>query len=113
MQWNIPLFDPDLGQSEADALADVIRSKWLTMGELTTRFESEFSAFLGCRHGIAVSNGTAALHISHDLAMLSETVDDIAVMYAGEIVERGPVEEIARAPRHPYTAALLDAVTPQ
>ena len=64
MQWNIPLFDPDLGQSEADALADVIRSKWLTMGELTTRFESEFSAFLGCRHGIAVSNGTAALHIA-------------------------------------------------
>jgi dTDP-4-amino-4,6-dideoxygalactose transaminase len=64
MQWKIPLFDPDLGQSEADALADVIRSKWLTMGELTTRFESEFSAFLGCRHGIAVSNGTAALHIA-------------------------------------------------
>ena len=59
---------------------------------------------------LVTRTATGALHISHDLAMLSETVDEIAVMYAGEIVERGAVDEIARAPRHPYTAALLDAV---
>jgi dTDP-4-amino-4,6-dideoxygalactose transaminase len=64
MQWQVPLFDPDLGQAELDAVADVIRSKWLTMGELTTRFESTYSAFLGCSHATAVTNGTAALHIA-------------------------------------------------
>jgi len=64
MQWQVPLFDPDLGQSELDAVADVIRSKWLTMGELTTRFEATFAEFLGCRHAVAVTNGTAALHIA-------------------------------------------------
>jgi dTDP-4-amino-4,6-dideoxygalactose transaminase len=64
MQWQIPLFEPDLGQAELDALAGVIRSKWLTMGELTTRFESGFAGFVGSRHAIAVSNGTAALHVA-------------------------------------------------
>jgi dTDP-4-amino-4,6-dideoxygalactose transaminase len=64
MPWQVPLFDPDLGQAELDAVADVIRSKWLTMGELTTRFESTFAEFLGCRHAIAVTNGTAALHVA-------------------------------------------------
>ena len=43
----VPLFEPDLGQAEIDALADVIRSKWLTMGDLTKRFESTFAGFTG------------------------------------------------------------------
>jgi len=50
--------------------------------------------------------GTAALHISHDLAMLAETADELVVMYAGEVVEQGPAAAVARAPRHPYSAAL-------
>lgn len=64
MQWQVPLFDPDLGQAELDALAGVIRSKWLTMGELTTRFEATFAEFVGSQHAVAVTNCTAALHVA-------------------------------------------------
>ena len=54
--------------------------------------------------------GVAALFISHDLALLSEVADDVAVMYAGEIVETGPVTAVLHEPRHPYTRALLNAL---
>ncbi|MQY28433.1 dipeptide ABC transporter ATP-binding protein [Nocardia aurantia] len=56
--------------------------------------------------------GTAVLLISHDLAVVAESADDIAVMYAGLVVERGPAAAIFAAPAHPYTAELL-AATPR
>jgi ABC-type glutathione transport system ATPase component len=52
-------------------------------------------------------HGTALVFITHDLAVASQLADDIAVMYRGELVEVGPASEIVRAPRHPYTRALL------
>ena len=45
--------------------------------------------------------------ITHDLGVIAETADRVAVMYAGRIVETGPVREIFRRPSHPYTRALL------
>jgi peptide/nickel transport system ATP-binding protein len=51
--------------------------------------------------------GLAVLLVSHDLAVITQLCDRIAVFYAGEIVESGPAEEIMRRPRHPYTQALL------
>jgi dipeptide transport system ATP-binding protein len=48
--------------------------------------------------------------ITHDLALVAEAADRIIVMYAGQIVETGPVPEIFDAPKHPYTAALLEAL---
>ena len=53
---------------------------------------------------------TATLSISHDLALLATMCHDIAIMYAGEIVERAPAADVYARPRHPYSAALLDAV---
>jgi oligopeptide/dipeptide ABC transporter ATP-binding protein len=47
--------------------------------------------------------------ISHDLAVIAQMADEIAVMYAGEVIEQGPVAQVLRAPGHPYTAALLAA----
>jgi dTDP-4-amino-4,6-dideoxygalactose transaminase len=64
VQWRIPLFDPDLGQPEVDALTDVIRSKWLTMGELTGEFQRRFADLVGCRHAVAVNSCTAGLHLA-------------------------------------------------
>ena len=64
MEWKVPLFDPDLGVEEAAALAAVIESKWLTMGDRTRDFETAFTALTGASHAIAVSNGTTALHLA-------------------------------------------------
>ena len=51
--------------------------------------------------------GMAILLITHDLGVVAEMVDQVAVMYGGRIVERGPVKEIFASPQHPYTEALL------
>ena len=51
--------------------------------------------------------GLALILISHDLGVLAETCDRIAVMYAGRIVESGPVRDVFDAPQHPYTKRLL------
>ncbi len=53
------------------------------------------------------------LFISHDLGVVAETADEIGVMYAGRIVEFGPVADVFRDPRHPYTKALLRAAPSQ
>jgi oligopeptide transport system ATP-binding protein len=50
------------------------------------------------------------LFVTHDLDLIGRVVDTIAVMYSGRVVETGPAEQIRRAPRHPYTKALHDAV---
>ncbi len=54
--------------------------------------------------------GTAVVMITHDLGVVAETADDIAVMYAGQIVERGPVHDLFAMPRHPYTWGLLRSI---
>ncbi len=54
--------------------------------------------------------GMALLLITHDLGVVAETCDDVAVMYAGRIVEAAPVSALFAAPRHPYTAGLLTAL---
>jgi peptide/nickel transport system ATP-binding protein len=54
--------------------------------------------------------GLALLYVTHDLASARYIADDILVMYAGQIVERGPVEQVLAEPLHPYTQLLLAAV---
>lgn len=53
--------------------------------------------------------GLAVVFVTHDIGVAAEVADRIAVMYAGRIVEEGPVGDIIRAPRHPYTRGLLGA----
>jgi dTDP-4-amino-4,6-dideoxygalactose transaminase len=64
MSDKISLSDVTLDQAEKDAICRVIDSGWLSMGPETARFESEFASAMGCRHAVAVANGTAALHLS-------------------------------------------------
>ena len=54
--------------------------------------------------------GMSILLITHDLGVVAEMVDEVAVMYAGRIVERGPVAEVFAEPQHPYTEALLRSI---
>ncbi|PKR49032.1 ABC transporter ATP-binding protein [Thalassospira marina] len=62
---------------------------------------------------MAEISGTAVIWITHDLAIVSRLADDIAVMYAGRLVETGPVEKILGDPRHPYTQGLIQSVPSQ
>jgi len=61
----IPLFDVELSAGEVEAVAETLRSGWLTMGPRTEGFERSFAAHLGCRHAIATSSCTAALHLAY------------------------------------------------
>lgn len=64
MDWRVPLADLNLGIEEENAVLDVMRSGWLTMGAVTQAFEQEFAAFVGAKHAITVNNATAALHLA-------------------------------------------------
>ena len=59
---------------------------------------------LGREHGMAV------MLVTHDMGVIAETADRVAVMYAGRIVEIGPVQEVIHSPQHPYTAGLMGSI---
>jgi peptide/nickel transport system ATP-binding protein len=54
--------------------------------------------------------GTAIMLVTHDMGVIAETADRVAVMYAGRVVEIGPVEAVTLMPRHPYTAGLMASI---
>ena len=64
MDWRIPLSDIDFNDDEAVAVQNVIKSRWLTMGKVTQKFESAFANYIQTKHAIAVTNATAALHLA-------------------------------------------------
>ena len=57
-------------------------------------------------------HGAAVMLVTHDMGVIAEACDRVAVMYAGRIVEQGPVRRIVDAPLHPYTSGLMDAIPP-
>lgn len=64
MNWQVPLSDLDFGTEEKDAVLKVLENGWLAMGEVTQEFEQEFATMTGVSHAIAVTNGTASLHLA-------------------------------------------------
>jgi peptide/nickel transport system ATP-binding protein len=54
--------------------------------------------------------GTAVMLITHDMGVIAETADRVAVMYAGRIAEIGPVRDVVKHPHHPYTKGLMGAI---
>lgn len=59
---------------------------------------------------LARETGVAVILVTHDMGVIAETADRVAVMYAGRIVEVGPVAEVLRTPRHPYTTGLMASI---
>ncbi len=70
----VPFHRPSIGDEEIQAVTEVLRSGWLTSGDKTAEFERRFAGYIGVRHAIAVSSGTAALHLS--LAVVGIGVGD-------------------------------------
>ena len=93
------------------AMALVCRPRLLVADEPTTALDVTTQAeILALIRELQGELGMAVLLITHNLGLVAETADVICVMYAGRVVEAGPVREILSAPRHPYTRALLDVV---
>ena len=61
--WRVPLADVEIAEEEIAAVADTYRSGWLSMGPRTEELEAQFAAYTGSGHAIAVTNGTASLHL--------------------------------------------------
>jgi len=86
------------------AMALSCNPKLLIADEPTTALDVTIQAqILGLIQELQARTGTALLLITHDLAVVAETVETIAVMYAGRIVETGTVEQVLLSPQHPYT----------
>ncbi len=94
MNWQVPLFDTDISHGEFEAVARVLQSGWLTMGEEIKAFEREFAAFFGVKYAVMTSNCTAALHLAHKV-LGAATPDEILcpsltfVATASSIIQTG------------------------
>jgi peptide/nickel transport system ATP-binding protein len=93
------------------ALALACDPELLIADEPTTALDVTIQAqILALLRDLKASTGVAIILITHDLGVVAETCDHVAVMYAGEIVEYGPVEVLFASPQHPYTIGLLGSI---
>ena len=99
------------------AMALSCEPKLLIADEPTTALDVTVQAqILELMRGLKDSYGTSILFITHDLGVVAEICDHVAVMYAGQVVERAPVEQLFDAPQHPYSQALIQSrptITPE
>lgn len=98
------------GQRQRVMLAAALaaRPEILIADEPTTALDVTVQAtVLALLKRLGVERQLGVLLITHDLGVVAEVADDVCVMYAGRIVERGPVDDVLRAPSHPYTRGLL------
>ena len=93
------------------AIAIACRPALVIADEPTTALDVTIQAeILDLLREMKAAFGLSLLLITHDLGVIAETADRVAVMYAGRIVETGPVRAILRAPQHPYTRGLLASI---
>ncbi|MEG4025567.1 ABC transporter ATP-binding protein [Microcoleus sp. S13C4] len=103
-------FSGGMRQRVAIALALLLDPKLIVADEPTTSLDvTVASQILQELTRLCEERGTAILLISHDLAMVAEYCDRIAVMYGGKVVETGPVQNVFEKPQHEYTRSLLKA----
>lgn len=104
-------FSGGMKQRAIIAMALACNAELLIADEPTTALDVTIQAqIMELLKKIKTENNTAILLITHDLALVGENADDIAVMYAGRIVEKAPTQEFFQKPNHPYSKALLNAL---
>ena len=93
------------------AMALACDPRLLIADEPTTALDVTLQAqILELMRELKAASGAAIILITHDLGVVAEVCDEVAVMYAGEIVERAPVDELFSTPQHPYTVGLLGSI---
>jgi len=93
------------------AIALACDPRLLIADEPTTALDVTLQAqILDLMRELKAASNAAIILITHDLGVVAEVCDEVAVMYAGEIVERAPVDELFANPQHPYTVGLLGSI---
>ncbi|MPY97332.1 MAG: ATP-binding cassette domain-containing protein [Actinophytocola sp.] len=93
------------------AMAIALGPDVLIADEPTTALDVTVQAqIMGLLHDLQRESNMGLILITHDLGVVADVADDIAVMYAGRIVEHAPVHDIYRAPAHPYTKGLIESI---
>ena len=104
-------FSGGMRQRVVLALALCAEPDLLIADEPTTALDVSIQAqIIALLKRLCRERGTAVILITHDMGVIAETADRVAVMYAGRIVEIGPVREVVQHPRHPYTRGLMGAI---
>ncbi len=100
-----------LRQRVVIALALCAEPRLVIADEPTTALDVSTQAqIIAMLKRITRAHGTAVMLVTHDMGVIAETADRVAVLYAGQVVESGPVRQVLHAPRHPYTAGLMAAI---
>ena len=104
-------FSGGMRQRVVIAMALVCRPEVLIADEPTTALDVTIQAqFLNLLKSLKEEVGTSIIYITHDMGVVAQTADDVAVMYKGRVVEKGTVRQILKDPIHPYTRGLLAAI---
>jgi len=104
-------FSGGMRQRVVIALALAAEPKLIIADEPTTALDVSIQAqIITLLKKLCREKGTAVLLVTHDMGVIAETADRVAVMYAGRIAEIGPVQQVVRHPHHPYTVGLMGAI---
>lgn len=104
-------FSGGMRQRVVIALALAAKPRLIIADEPTTALDVSIQAQItGLLRKLCKDNDTAVMLVTHDMGVIAETADRVAVMYAGRLVEIGPGEEVLKAPSHPYTRGLMASI---
>jgi len=104
-------FSGGMRQRVVIALALAARPQLVVADEPTTALDVSIQAqIISLLKRLCREQGTAVMLVTHDMGVIAETADRVAVMYAGRIAEIGPVADVIHRPRHPYTVGLMGSI---
>jgi peptide/nickel transport system ATP-binding protein len=104
-------FSGGMRQRVVIALALAAEPKLIVADEPTTALDVSIQAqIIALLKRLCKEKGAAVMLVTHDMGVIAETCDRVAVMYAGRVVEIGPVQDVIHAPAHPYTEGLMGSI---